>query len=233
VLGSRTVETFLVGLLSLVAGAVIKTAFDRHQATWLKRRDAAVEAYGAAVAVHSAVVSSLAFVRRVDARARAETRDIQWIAETSDWHLCKNLDAERARLEKLREQRLNIRSIWGADVARLFDDFFDIASAWHNAFATWRDEMNSRFHDDDGVWDHDVTGFVWNDVIAGTAPHADAFDREFENQMNMVRRFASSAGAAVADLVELPPAVREVLADYEDHRARRPIMLPAGKPDAQ
>lgn len=226
-------ETLVVGLVSLLAGAGIKTWFDRFQATWLKRRDVAAEAYGAVVAMHSAVVSAVAFARRVDARIRADLDQLRYHAETSDWHFDGFLEASSTRLAKLREARINMRSIWGESVATMFDDFFELTSAWQAALGTYH--LAIRGHSDpyEGEWDEDVTGFHWPHVIEGKAPHAEAFDRELEHLMDIIRRFARSAGVAITDTMELPQGVREVVAEYEDHRARRPLALPPPPQDPQ
>jgi hypothetical protein len=99
------VETLVVGILSLLAGAGIKTWFDRFQATWFKHRDAAAEAYGAVVAVHSAVMPAYQYARRVDATIRANHADIGYIADHCTWILDGHIDSSMPRLDRLREAR--------------------------------------------------------------------------------------------------------------------------------
>lgn len=217
-------EAILLMLMSAVVGAVSAISVQRFQATWLKRRDTAAEAYAAAVAVHSAVLSSLALARRIDAVARANPHEAKQIAHSSDWNVTGQLSASKARLDKLREAKLDTRAIWGTDVAALFDDYFELTSAWHNALGAYHDGLSGIGGDpDDSDWERDETGFDWNGVIAGTPPHSEAFDRELEQLTELVRRFARSAGVAITDLIGLPQGVREVVGDYEDHKQRRQI----------
>ena len=214
-------EALLLGLVSAAIGAAITIGVQRFQATWLKRRDTAAEAYGAAVAMHSAVLSALSLARRISAAIHARPHDLADIAQSSGWNLNGHIAASKARLDKLREARLNTRSIWGPDVAALFDDYFELTSAWHNALAVYHDDIDGVADPDEGVWDPDVTSFDWRSVRAGTSPHAEAFEREVEQLMDLIRRFARSADVAIMDQMELPPCVREVVTDYEDHRQRR------------
>ncbi len=216
-------ETAFVGVLSLLVGALLKTAFDRSHAVWLKRRDTAAEAYSAAVAVHSAVVSSLTFARRVEAKTRAQPHEVREIADSSSWNISSHLQATRSRLDKLREARLNTRSIWGPGVAALFDDYFELTSAWHNVLAAYHDELVG-VSPDRSSWDADATGFDWNSVLAGSPPHGESFDHEEEYLMERIRRFARSAGVAIIDLVGLPSGVRKVVTEYEDHKKRRQLV---------
>jgi hypothetical protein len=222
-------DAVLLSLVSAAIGAALTVAVQRVQATWLKRRDTAAEAYSAAVAMHSSVVTSLAFVRRIDTRIRANLADLAEIADSSDWYLRGHLDGSKARIANLREARLNIHSIWGAHVGSLFDDFFDLTCTWHNALGTYWDDIHGTTGPYDGVWDEDATGFKWADVISAIPPHAEAFEQELEKLMDLIRQFARSAGVVITDLLELPQGVREVLTEYEDHRARRPRELPVGR----
>lgn len=217
-------ETFLVGLVSLVIGGFVSTRFQRFHATWLKRRDVAAEAYGAAVAVHSAVVSSVSLARRVEAAGK-ESRRWREVAESAEGSLIALLDASMKRMNALREARLNTRSIWGADVAGLFDDFFDLASAWHNAFNNFRFEVVGLSmpddYDDDEKWNRDETGYNWQRVIGAVLPDAEDFDREIERIMDLIARFARSAGVVTTDLLGLPWGAREVVEELEEHRRLR------------
>lgn len=217
-------ETFLVGIVSLVIGGFVSTRFQRFHATWLKRRDVAAEAYGAAVAVHSALTSSVAFARRVEAEGN-RSREWREVGESADWHLTSMLEASTSRINALREARLNIRSIWGGDVAGLFDDFFDLASSWHNAFNTFRIDVIGASPPDDDIdrWDRDETGYNWAHVTGGVHPDAQDFDREVEEIMELIVRFARSAGVVTTDLLGLPWGAREVVSELEERRRLRQL----------
>src|SRR5438067_3024602 len=113
----------------LAVGSAVGIGMSRHNATWVSRRSTAAEAFGAAVAVHSSVLSSLRLAREVEKELRASPRDvasISSIANSADWHLRNVLDASKARLDKLREARLSTKAIWGPDIGSLLDDFFDL-----------------------------------------------------------------------------------------------------------
>jgi len=58
-------------------------------------------------------------------------------------------------------------------------------------------------------------------VIQGTEPNAELFERELERLMELIRRFARSAGVAITDVHQLPQGVREVVDEYAEHRERR------------
>ena len=55
----------------LAIGSVVGIGVSRHNATWVNRRNTAAEAFGSAVAVHSAVLSSLRLARQVEAELGA------------------------------------------------------------------------------------------------------------------------------------------------------------------
>lgn len=222
---TEQVEAILLMLVSAGVGAAITIGVQRVQATWLKRRDTAAEAYAAAVAVHSAVLSSLALARRIAAELRERPHDVQAIARSSDWNVTAQVDASKERLNQLREARLNIQAIWGSEVGTLFDDYFELTRAWNNAFGTYHDAISGVDFPDEIEWDPDMTAFNWDSVIASTTPHDEAFGRELKQLMNLIQRFARSAGAPVIDSVELPQGVREVVGDYEEHKARKSIAV--------
>jgi hypothetical protein len=216
------VQTFLVGLVSAVIGAFITTRVQRFHATWLKRRDTAAEAYTATVRVHSVVTSSLILARRVDAEMRKTTR-CQEVAESADWNIRGQLDASRKRLEELRDARLNVRSIWGSEIAELFDAFFDLAIAWQNAFAEFGDAIHGYVTGDEWSWDIDNTGYNWESVISGIEPDASAFEAEIERQLSWIRRFARSAGVVASDILGLPWGAQEVVTEFHEERERRRV----------
>ena len=218
-------ETIIVSLVSLVAGTSIGTFARiyerRHHATWLMRRTTAAEAYGAAVAVNSVIYSALVLARRVNAEARAG--DVREVAESSDGNLTKVYEASKARIEKQREAKLNTRSIWGPDVAAIFDEYFDLASAWHNALGEFADSLHGHYDPDAGRWDIDVTGFTWQNVIDGTNPDMEVFAREVDALMASIRQFAHKAGVATIDRLGLPEPIRDVVDEHLARRERRAI----------
>jgi hypothetical protein len=230
------VETFFLGLLSGAVLAGIKTWIDRYQAGWASRKNTGAEAFSAAVAVHSATVSSLRLARQIEAELLASPRDvgnISRIANSADWHLRSQLDALKARVEKLRDARLSMRAIWGPHISVLFDDFVELTNLWLNALATYRDDIHGHplDPDDDGPWDQDVSGFDWRSVIQG-GPHGDLFERELERLMELIRKFARKADVAITELQQLPEGVREVVEEYEEHRQQRLLAVtgPAALP---
>lgn len=222
-------ETFFLGMASAVIGGVIgagiKTWFDRFQATWNSRRSVAADAFGAAVAVHSSVVSALRFARQVFATATDNQHHIQGIAESSEGRLGRLIDVSKARLDALRDVRLNTQAIWGPHVAALFDEYHELTTSWHNALATFYDDIHGHVDYDEWSWDTDVTGFDWQGVLGGIAPHAELFEREEEQLMELIRQFARCVGVAITDVHQLPDGVREVVAGHVEHRARRELAV--------
>jgi len=212
------VTTIIVGLVSAAIGAFISTHVQRLHATWLKRRDSAAEAYTAALAVHSAVQSSLTLARRVDATAMSNLQDLSLVAQAADFNLTSALEASQSRLAKLREARLNVRSIWGPAIADIFDAFFELTSAWHNALVNFADAIHGHTEYQPYDFDVDATGFNWSNVVAGRDPDAQIFERATERLMEMIRRFAASAGVVISELLGLPWGAQEVARDFAEYR---------------
>jgi hypothetical protein len=102
--------TILVGLVSAVIGGFVGTRYQRHHATWLKRRDSAAEAYEASISVNSAMNSSLAFARRAtSALSAVASEEFQRVAHDADWQLSGYLEAMKTSVARLRDAELRAR----------------------------------------------------------------------------------------------------------------------------
>lgn len=193
------------------------------------RKNTASDVSLASLAVLSATTSSLRLARQIEAELLASQRAPAVIAESADWHLRGYLDALKLRIEKLRDARLITSTIWGPHVTALFDDFFELTSAWLNALATYRDAIHGNSSDpDDDRWDQDMSGFDWQRVIQGT--DEGLFECELERLATLIRKFARRTGVAITELHELPQGVREVVDEYAEYREQRQLVAATHTP---